>query len=109
LSAKLNIVSLRLKSVYNLAVPLLSNSFVSLEKSAHNEEGHPEKRVSHICSMLIVFSDLLNQFVPAMTNYEKDDGASGKIILFFVFGVFPLVFMLLVFVFGPMLGLRFGA
>jgi len=45
----------------------------------------------------------------AMTKRERDDGASGKIILFLVFGIFPLVFMLLVFVFGPMLGLRFGA
>jgi hypothetical protein len=45
----------------------------------------------------------------AMTKPEKDDGASGKVILFLVVGVFPLVFMLLVFVFGPMLGLRFGA
>ena len=45
----------------------------------------------------------------AMTKREKDDGASGKVILFLVFGVFPFVFMLLVFFFGPILGLRFGA
>jgi len=34
---------------------------------------------------------------------------SGKIILFVVLGVFPVIFMLIVFIFGPMLGLRFGA
>jgi hypothetical protein len=59
--------------------------------------------------MLIVFRDLLNRVGWTMTKREKDDGASGKVILFLVFGVFPLVFMLLVFFFGPILGLRFGA
>jgi len=34
---------------------------------------------------------------------------SGKIILFVVLGVFPVIFMLIVLIFGPMLGLRFGA
>lgn len=43
-----------------------------------------------------------------MTKPEEDNGTSGKVVLFLVFGVFPLVFMLIVFVFGPMLGLRFG-
>jgi hypothetical protein len=45
----------------------------------------------------------------AMSQREQDEGASGKIILFVVFGVFPVLFMLLVFFFGPMLGLQFGA
>jgi hypothetical protein len=57
----------------------------------------------------MVFSDLLNRQGWAMTKRETEGGASGKVILFLVFGVFPLLFMLLVFVFGPLLGLSFGA
>jgi hypothetical protein len=44
-----------------------------------------------------------------MTQRERDQGTSGKIILFVVLGVFPVIFMLMVFLLGPMLGLRFGA
>jgi len=44
-----------------------------------------------------------------MTRRERDEGTSGKIILFIVLGVFPAIFMLIVLLFGPMLGLRFGA
>lgn len=43
-----------------------------------------------------------------MTRRERD-GTSGKIILFIVLGVFPAIFMLIVLLFGPMLGLQFGA
>ncbi len=45
----------------------------------------------------------------AMARREREEGASGKIILFIVLGVFPAIFMLIVLLFGPMLGLRFGA
>ncbi|HEV2119184.1 MAG TPA: hypothetical protein VGS11_03610 [Candidatus Bathyarchaeia archaeon] len=38
-----------------------------------------------------------------------EEGTSGKVILFLVLGVFPAIFMLIVLVLGPMLGLRFGA
>ena len=44
-----------------------------------------------------------------MTQKERDQGTSGKLILFVVLGVFPVIFLLMVFLFGPMLGLRFGA
>jgi hypothetical protein len=44
-----------------------------------------------------------------MTQREREEGASGKIILFIVLGVFPAIFMLIVLLLGPMLGLRFGA
>jgi len=44
-----------------------------------------------------------------MAPGEHQDGVSGKIILFIVLGVFPAIFMLIVLLFGPMLGLRFGA
>ncbi len=44
-----------------------------------------------------------------MVRREREEGASGKIILFIVLGVFPAIFMLIVLLFGPMLGLRFGA
>jgi len=44
-----------------------------------------------------------------MTESQRDEGTSGKIILFVVLGVFPAIFLLLVFLFGPMLGLKFGA
>jgi len=43
-----------------------------------------------------------------MTKREYDEGASGKVILFLVLGVFPLVFMLLVFVFGLCSDYDFG-
>jgi len=44
-----------------------------------------------------------------MSRRERQEGVSGKIILFIVLGVFPAIFMLIVLLFGPMLGLRFGA
>jgi len=44
-----------------------------------------------------------------MSGREHQEGVSGKIILFIVLGVFPVIFMLIVLIFGPMLGLRFGA
>lgn len=44
-----------------------------------------------------------------MVKREHQDGVSGKIILLIVLGVFPAIFMLIVLLFGPMLGLRFGA
>ena len=44
-----------------------------------------------------------------MTKRERNEGTSGKIILFVVLGVFPAIFLLLVFLLGPMLGLRLGA
>ena len=44
-----------------------------------------------------------------MSLRERQEGVSGKIILFIVLGVFPAIFMLIVLLFGPMLGLRFGA
>jgi hypothetical protein len=44
-----------------------------------------------------------------MARREREEGTSGKVILFIVLGVFPAIFMLIVFLFGPMLGLRFGA
>jgi hypothetical protein len=47
--------------------------------------------------------------VERMTQRERDQGTSGKIILFVVLGVFPVLFLLMVFLLGPMLGLRFGA
>jgi hypothetical protein len=43
-----------------------------------------------------------------MSRREQQEGVSGKIILFIVLGVFPAIFMLIVLIFGPMLGLRFG-
>lgn len=43
-----------------------------------------------------------------MARRERKEGTSGKIILFIVLGVFPAIFMLIVVLFGPMLGLRFG-
>ncbi len=48
-------------------------------------------------------------YLLAMAQREHQDGVSGKIILFIVLGVFPAIFMLIVLLFGPMLGLRFGA
>jgi hypothetical protein len=44
-----------------------------------------------------------------MTQQDHEEGTSGKVILFIVLGVFPAIFMLIVLLFGPMLGLRFGA
>lgn len=44
-----------------------------------------------------------------MTHRVHEEGTSGKVILFLVLGVFPAIFMLIVLVLGPMLGLRFGA
>jgi len=44
-----------------------------------------------------------------MARREREEGASGKIILFIVLGIFPAIFMLIVLLLGPMLGLRFGA
>ena len=44
-----------------------------------------------------------------MARRDREEGASGKIILFIVLGVFPAIFMLIVLLLGPMLGLRFGA
>lgn len=44
-----------------------------------------------------------------MTRNERDQGTSGELILFIVLGVFPAIFLLMVFLLGPMLGLRFGA
>ena len=44
-----------------------------------------------------------------MARREREEGTSGKIILLLVLGVFPAIFMLIVLLFGPMLGLRFGA
>jgi len=44
-----------------------------------------------------------------MTQQDHEEGTSGKVILFIVLGVFPVIFMLIVLLFGPMLGLRFGA
>jgi hypothetical protein len=44
-----------------------------------------------------------------MSRREHQEGVSGKIILFIVLGVFPAIFILIVLIFGPMLGLRFGA
>jgi hypothetical protein len=51
----------------------------------------------------------VHEDVERMTQRERDKGTSGKIILFVVLGVFPVIFLLLVFLLGPMLGLRFGA
>jgi hypothetical protein len=44
-----------------------------------------------------------------MTQRDHEEGTSGKVILLIVLGVFPAIFMLIVLLFGPMLGLRFGA
>jgi hypothetical protein len=57
----------------------------------------------------MVFSAKFDVVSSAMARREKEEGTSGKIILFVVLGVFPAIFMLIVLLFGPMLGLRFGA
>lgn len=44
-----------------------------------------------------------------MSSRKQNEGTSGKIILLLVLGVFPAIFMLIVLLLGPMLGLRFGA
>jgi hypothetical protein len=44
-----------------------------------------------------------------MSQRNHEEGASGKMILLIVLGVFPAIFMLIVLLLGPMLGLRFGA
>jgi hypothetical protein len=57
----------------------------------------------------MVFSAKFDVVSSAMARREEEEGTSGKIILFVVLGVFPAIFMLIVLLFGPMLGLRFGA